>query len=598
MKRCLNCRKTYDENLPKCPHCGYKPRSKSRITKKFDTQEIELPVDKGSRPQKTKQNIRSNSSHAGSFYLKRGEKIQDRYSVINVMGYGAFGVAYQCFDTNTHTNVVVKEYIPSYLANRDPNGRDVLPISDESEAKLSVGMDAFIDENKRLLQNDVKCVPPMLDCFKQNSTTYIVTELIHGETLASVLKRKGKLSYHATITIITGVLQGLRKLNKLGIIHGDICPDNIVVTNESDVYLLDYNLSEFNKNVYTQRESGKLRSGYSAPELYYPNMDQGPWTDVYAAAAVMYKMLTGVTVPSAIKRKTNDTLTSLSQIGVPITQGAEKAMFKALRVDYEKRTQNPEDFLNGLMGDGFDNVSVSKSAEAVKPKPSRKQQKYSDYEEESGRKKKKGGFLNTVLALLIIAIIGVVLWLFISGVFVLPGTLTQSNNSNSVNGVTSEIETEKDSEKDSSKNSDTESKLSIPFLDDFYSKDNDEESDTDTESTTSGILSGLFDDIVSRILYSDDDKETDSDADIVTSSEPEEEFYYSSEEEYNEDDNYFLEPFDEDDENNENNDTTNDSTDADNGEEPMQIIEEVASSVTTVLDDLVTKAGDFFGDLL
>jgi len=592
MKRCLNCRKTYDDSMPKCPHCGYKPRSKSRITKKFDTQEITLPVDNGSRPQKTKQNIRSNSSHAGSFYLKSGEKIQDRYSVLNVMGYGAFGVAYQCFDTNTHTNVVVKEYIPSYLANRDPNGRDVLPISDESEAKLSVGMDAFIDENKRLLQNDVKCVPPMLDCFKQNNTAYVVTDLIHGETLASVLKRKGKLSYHATITIITGVLQGLRKLNKLGIIHGDICPDNIVVTNDSDVYLLDYNLSEFNKNVYTQRESGKLRSGYSALELYYLNMDQGPWTDVYAAAATMYKMLTGVTVQSAIKRKTNDTLTSLSQLGVPITQGAEKAMFRALRIDYEKRTQNPEDFLNGLMGDGFDNVSVSKASEAVKPKPSRKQQKYSDYEEEPRRKKKSGSFLNTLLVFLIIAIIGVVLWLFISGVFVIPGTLTQSNNNNSANSVTSEAETEKDSEKDNSKNSDTESKLSIPFIDDFYSKDKD----SDTENTTSGILSGLFDDIVSRILYSDDDEETDSDEDAVTSSQPEEEYYYSTEEEYySENDNNFLEPFDE------NNDDTNneDQTENDNAEEPMQnIIEDAASKVTSALDDIVTNAGDFLSDLL
>ncbi|MEE3449278.1 MAG: protein kinase [Acutalibacteraceae bacterium] len=603
MKRCLNCRKTYEDNKTECPHCGYKPRSKTRVSRKSDTQEIEIPAQQSSRPPKTKQNIRSNSSHAGSFYLRSGEKIQERYSVINVMGYGAFGVAYQCFDTNTHTNVVVKEYIPSYLANRDPNGRDVMPISDESEAKLAVGMDAFIDENKRLSQNDIKCVPPMIDFFKQNSTAYVVTELIQGETLASVLKRKGKLSYHATITIITGVLQGLRKLNKLGIIHGDICPDNIVVTNDSDVYLLDYNLSEFNKNVYTQRESGKLRSGYSALELYYLNMDQGPWTDVYAAAATMYKMLTGVTVPSAIKRNTNDTVTSISQLGVPITPGAEKAMLRALRVDYEKRTQNPEDFLNGLMGDGFDNVSVSKSSEAVKPKPSRKQQSFIDYEEpKEKRRKSSGNFLNTVLVFLIISIIGVVLWLFISGVFVLPGTHSDSSN-NSGSAVTSTVSRDKQSDKDKDKDTDTatESKRHLPFFDDdFYSKDTDEseKSEKSTDSTSSSLLPDFLDSIVSRILSTDDEKETDSDIDVVTSSQPNEEYYYSTEEEYyEEDDNYFVEPIEEHSDTNNDANNENNQTDNDQGEDVLQnIIEEVASTVTSALDDVINDAGDYLGN--
>ena len=425
MKRCLNCRKTYEENLSECPYCGYKPRSKA-ITKKLETTQEFEPVGDTKTYKKNKsdksRNVSATSGYSGSFYLKSGERLNKRYSVLSVMGFGAFGVAYECFDSYNQRNVVVKEYMPSYLVTRSSNGREAEPLSDEAEVTFSIGVDSFMDDSSKLDSNDVECVPKLIESFKQNNTSYVVTELVHGEALSSIIKRKGKLSYHAAITIITAVLQGLRQLNKVGIIHGDICPENIIVTSNSDVYLLDYNLSDFNKNVYTQRDSGKLRAGYSALEMYYMNMEQGPWTDVYAAAATMYKMLTGVTVPSAIKRNTSDTLTPLSKLGIPITQGAEKAMFKALKVDYEKRTKNPEDFLNGLMGDGFDNISVAKepkhssySQEIVPPsRPSASPKK------NSGRGDFTNKVLHGILTVLILSIFAVVIWMIISGVIPLP----------------------------------------------------------------------------------------------------------------------------------------------------------------------------------
>ena len=417
MKRCLNCRKTYEKDLSECPYCGYKPRSKAGAKSNQTTQEFDAVSDAQiNKKNKSEKNVYAASNYSGSFYLKSGERLNKRYSVMSVIGFGAFGVAYECFDSFTQRNVVVKEYMPSYLVTRSQNGREVEPLSEEAEVTFSIGLDSFIDDSNKLSTNDVECVPTMIESFKQNNTSYVVTELVHGEALSSIIKRKGKLSYHATITIITGVLQGLRQLNKVGIIHGDICPDNIIVTQNSDIFLLDYNLSDFNKNVYTQRDSGKLRAGYSALEMYYMNMEQGPWTDVYAAAATMYKMLTGITVPSAIKRNTSDTLTSLSKLGVPITQGAEKAMFKALKVDYEKRTRNPEDFLNGLMGDGFDNISVEKEAKQHTPKaPSTPKPRKQKQPGSSANK-----ILNGILIFLILAIIAVVIWLFISGIFTLP----------------------------------------------------------------------------------------------------------------------------------------------------------------------------------
>ena len=526
MKRCLNCRKTYEKDLSECPYCGYKPRSKAGAKSSQTTQEFDAVKDtKAYNKNKSDKNIYATSNYSGSFYLKSGERLNKRYSVLSVMGFGAFGVAYECFDSFNQGNVVVKEYMPSYLVTRSQNGREVEPLSEEAEVTFSIGVDSFIDESNKLSTNDVECVPTMIESFKQNNTSYVVTELVHGEALSSIIKRKGKLSYHATITIITGVLQGLRQLNKVGIIHGDICPDNIIVTANSDIFLLDYNLSDFNKNVYTQRDSGKLRAGYSALEMYYMNMEQGPWTDVYAAAATMYKMLTGITVPSAIKRKTSDTLTSLSKLGVPITQGAEKAMFKALKVDYEKRTQNPEDFLNGLMGDGFDNISVEKEEKTHAPKtPSKPKQKQPKPAGNAANK-----VLNGILIFLILAIVAVVIWLFISGIFTLPSAVMGlfDKGDNFIPDTTSIFSRQEDDEKDDNS--------STSFFFGSRSKDENEESQDEEyetsseESSSEDTSSSLFDlnSIGDRIENS-----IESSIDNFFSSE-EEESYYSDDSSYN-----------------------------------------------------------------
>lgn len=556
MKRCLNCRKTYDENLTECPHCGYKPRSKVKTRRLDDTQDIDISSNSSSRTQQSpKPNVHTSSHRPGSFYLRGGEKLNKRYSVINVVGYGAFGVAYECFDNNTQMNVIVKEYMPSYLVTRSSNGRDVEPLSSEAEVTFSIGVDSFIDESKKLYDNEVSCVPGMLEYFKQNNTSYVVTELVHGESLNSYLRRKGRVSYQGTISVITGVLQGLRQLNKVGIIHGDICPDNIIITTQSDAILLDYNLSDFNKNVYTQRDSGKLRAGYSALEMYYMNMEQGPWTDVYAAAATMYKMLTGITIPSAIKRNTSDTVSPPSKLGVAITPGAEKAMMKSLKVDYEKRTKNPEDFLNGLMGDGFDNISEEKNNRQPVPRPA------VSAEEKDGNR-----ILNTVLIFLIIAIIGVVIWLFISGVFALPEAITNIfSNGNSDNSDTDK----------------TSSVLSSEFNGDFYDNSESEESSEDTESR------GIIDDIISKITESKDEEES--------SSEESSEYYYDDSSYYEDDyssyyeesssenyDDYYSSEY-----------NYNDTDDASSS----SVIDDVTSSLESTISGVASSAEEYLNSM-
>lgn len=478
MKRCLNCRQTYEDTFDECPYCGYKPRTKNIATKRFERtrssggRTAELPNVQSAPKKQTAfrgKNISAASNHSGAFYIKSGERLNKRYSVISVMGFGTFGVAYECFDNYSKQHVVVKEYMPSYLVTRSTNGRDVEPISDEAEVKFQIGCDSFIDENEKMKNHNVECVPELIECFRQNNTAYAATALVGGESLSSILNRKGKLSYETTAGIITSVLQGLRRLNKVGVIHGDICPENIIVVSEDKTYLLDYNLSDFNKKMYTQRESGKPRPGYSALELYYKNLEIGPWTDVYAAAAVMYRMLTGILIPTAVKRSSGDTLTPVSKLGVPISAGAERAMLKALKVKQEKRTQSPEDFLNGFVGDGFDNITAVKNKGSNAPTVASRAPKYKEPRDSSG-------FLKGLLTFLTLAIVAVVIWFFISGVFPTPQFVTDLLGGEKTSASGTDVKKPDETDEDTSHNT--------------------EESKPEDGGSSS---SGLFDGIVSRV---------------------------------------------------------------------------------------------------
>lgn len=501
---------TYDESKTKCPHCGYQPRT-HRYERKNDKTQTRTKEQPTVPPPVTSRNVFATSKHSGAFYIKSGERLNSRYSVVNVMGFGSFGVAYECFDNLSRKHVVVKEYMPSYLVTRSANGRDAEPLSQDAEVKFNIGKNGFIEENNKLHDNNVECVPQLIECFEQNNTSYAVTELVEAESLSSLLARKGKLSYEATAAIITSVLQGLRRLNRLGTIHGDICPENIIVLSGDNTYLLDYNLSDFNKNVYTQRDSGKPRPGYSAPELYFKDMEIGPWTDVYAAAAVMYKMLTGISLPTAVKRKTEDTVQPLSKLGVPISVGADEAMMKALRLDPKKRTQSPEMFLNGFVGDGFDNIKAEKGTKqpkhAVAPaRPSRTPAK-------PVRHRDSTGFLKGMLVVLMFAIIAVVIYFFISGVLPMPRAVEDLINLPSSSRLTDTTDTDvnvniyENTDTSSAESSENTDSSKPSFISDFIFGDSD------------SIASGKLDDIISIITSGFGDKVSEFIDEHLTSSE-------------------------------------------------------------------------------
>ena len=327
MKRCMGCMNGYDEKYEICPHCGY--------------------ID--GTPAKE------------AYHMIPGTVLHSRYVIGRVLGYGGFGVTYIGWDSLLEQIVAIKEYLPSEFATRVP-GQDAITVySGEKTQQFSIGRDKFADEAKRLAQfNNVRGVVEIKDTFKENNTSYIVMEYLEGETLKDRIEREKKIKLDDTISIIKHVLTALEEVHKGDIIHRDIAPDNIFLCTDGRVKLLDFGASRYATVQHSKSLSIILKEGYAPEEQYRSKGDQGPWSDVYAVGATMYKMLTGTTPEDAMERAENDKLKPVGRYGVKLPKGMETALMNAMNVFAEDRTQSAGEFLEELESEDVKRKAITR----------------------------------------------------------------------------------------------------------------------------------------------------------------------------------------------------------------------------------------------
>jgi serine/threonine protein kinase len=168
---------------------------------------------------------------------------------------------------------------------------------------------------------------------------------LEGVTLKQYLANQGeRIPFDHALRILMPVMDALRDVHQAGMLHRDISPDNIYVTHNSQVKLLDFGNARFLLGERSQTFSAVLKTGYSPPEQYRRHGRQGAWTDVYALAATFYRALTGRTPPDAPDRLAHDDLIAPSELGVVIPRRAEQALLKALAVRQEDRFQSVVEF--------------------------------------------------------------------------------------------------------------------------------------------------------------------------------------------------------------------------------------------------------------
>lgn len=326
MFRCMGCMAEIPQNAAQCPHCGYL---------------------RGTPPME-------------AYHLAAETILQGRYIVGRVLGYGGFGVTYIGWDAQLERIVAIKEFLPSTFATRMPGGTSVTVFDGPATEQFGFGLQRFLDEAQRLAQfNGIPGITDIYDTFAQNNTAYIVMQFLNGQDVKAILAAKGPMPYEQAREIILKICDTLAPVHQTGIIHRDLSPDNIYLTRDGEVKLLDFGAARYESGVNSKSLSVILKPGYAPEEQYRSKGEQGSWTDVYALAATFYKMLTGVTPPDSLERAVRDEIKEPSKLGVQMPQSAENALMNALNIRKNDRTQTVRQFKEALVSDGVERVKAT-----------------------------------------------------------------------------------------------------------------------------------------------------------------------------------------------------------------------------------------------
>lgn len=224
--------------------------------------------------------------------LAAGTVLDNRYVIGKVIGNGGFGITYLAYDTECGRRVAIKEYFPVGIAVRVPDRVAIEPISARHAEDFGSGKERFFNEAELLSRLGSTDVIKMYDVFTANGTAYYAMEYVNGLTITEYTKKYGKISAEQALFAALKISSAFTFIHEQGIIHRDLSPENVMITDGGDVRLVDFgNARPFSfdgENSLTVA----LKPGYAPLEQYQHYGRQGPWTDIYSLGAVLYYALT------------------------------------------------------------------------------------------------------------------------------------------------------------------------------------------------------------------------------------------------------------------------------------------------------------------
>ena len=275
--------------------------------------------------------------------LALGTVLDGRYRIGRVLGHGGFGITYLAWDENLHLRLAIKEYLPRDTATRAPDGVSMAIYSGQAGEQFAYGLERFIDEARALARFDQHPgIVTVKNFFRTHGTGYCVMDYVEGITLRHYLDQQpgGKISVEAALKLLTPVADALRAVHKEGLLHRDIAPDNIYLSQDGRIKLLDFGAARYAAGEHSKSLSMVLKPGYSPEEQYRTKGRQGPWTDVYGLGATVYRAITGTVPPESLDRLDHDDLVPPSKLGIAIQPEQEAALLKALAVKAHQRYQS------------------------------------------------------------------------------------------------------------------------------------------------------------------------------------------------------------------------------------------------------------------
>jgi len=270
-----------------------------------------------------------------SFDLSRGDIFADRYEIIEDLGEGGMGRVYRAFDQKIKEAVALKLIRPEIGFNTQ-------------------AIERFRNELKIARKISHRNVCRMYDLGEEGFLTYITMEYVSGEDLKRFVKRAGQLTSGKAIFIAKQVAAGLTEAHRLGVIHRDLKPQNIMIDQDGNARIMDFGIARF-------VDSDKLTGSgvmIGTPEYMSPEQaelkDVDKRTDIYSLGVVMYEMVTGQvpfegeTPLSIVMKHKSVQPRNVREINTMIPKDLASIIAKCLEKDRAKRYQSAEEFIADL----------------------------------------------------------------------------------------------------------------------------------------------------------------------------------------------------------------------------------------------------------
>ncbi len=256
--------------------------------------------------------------------LEAGIILNNKYKITRVLSRGGFGITYEAVQNPIGLRVCIKELSSSGIRE----GQILSSVKNENVVRV-------------------------LDYFEENDQSYLVMEYLDGVTLGDYIEKHGPLSPVRLFSSVKQLLTALSEIHNLGLIHRDIAPDNIMVISsdsDNDSSALKLKLFDFGtaRSLGLSDHTCTLKDGYTPIEQMASDVEQGPYTDIYALCATMYFCLTKARPEGAYSRLLDDGLKPPSKLGIVINNELESILMKGLSIQPSDRYQSSDDMLSAI----------------------------------------------------------------------------------------------------------------------------------------------------------------------------------------------------------------------------------------------------------
>jgi len=279
--------------------------------------------------------------------------LANRYELLDKIGEGGMAVVFKAKDRLLERSVAVKILRPEFI--KDEGFID----SFRRESQLVAGI---VDKN----------IVTVYDVGQQGNIYYIVMEYVEGEVLSEIIKREGKLDAKRTASYGNQIAMALCTAHKNNLIHRDIKPHNIMVTNTGIAKLMDFGIAKrvSNDTMLEEKEAVMGSIHYFSPEQARgQHVDER--SDIYSLGIVMYEMITGKVpfdgenaVEVAVKHM-NEEMVPPSSLVNDVPQDLEDIILKATAKNPDDRYNNAEEMITDLNFIKFSRIAEPKEGAPI-----------------------------------------------------------------------------------------------------------------------------------------------------------------------------------------------------------------------------------------